>query len=43
MMPEGRDEDVVELIEDAPTPGKGWANYHAQQRSGFQLGLGPDG
>ena len=29
MMPEGADEDVVVLIEDAPTPGQGWANYHA--------------
>ena len=25
-MPEGGDEDVVELIEGAPTPGKGWEN-----------------
>ena len=29
MMPEGGDEDVVVLIQDAPTPGLDWANYHA--------------
>ena len=29
MMPEGGDEGVVVLIEDAQTPGLGWANYHA--------------
>ena len=29
MMPEGGDEDVVVLIQDAPTPGQDWANYHA--------------
>ena len=26
---EPRDEDVVVLIQDAPTPGQDWANYHA--------------